>query len=68
MGGREPVAAGFPPADHHLKKKCPECTPPKIAFVSAIFALMNECPTRVRTGVPPCSVTISGTALEVIRL
>ena len=29
---------------------------------------MNECPTRVRTGVPPSSVTISGTAREVIRL
>src|SRR5664280_945062 len=29
---------------------------------------MNECPTRVRTGVPPCSRTISGTARLVIRL
>ena len=29
---------------------------------------MNECPTRVRTGSPPCSRTISGTAREVIRL
>ena len=29
---------------------------------------MNECPTRVRTGSPPCSRTISGTACEVIRL
>src|SRR5918996_172077 len=30
--------------------------------------LMKEWPTRVRTGVPPCSATISGTAREVIRL
>ena len=29
---------------------------------------MNEWPTRVRTGLPPCSVMISGTAREVIRL
>ena len=29
---------------------------------------MNEWPTRVRNGVPPASVTISGTASEVIRL
>ncbi len=29
---------------------------------------MKECPTRVRTGVPPSSVTSSGTAREVIRL
>jgi hypothetical protein len=29
---------------------------------------MNEWPTRVRTGTPPFSVTISGTAREVIRL
>src|ERR671914_303200 len=29
---------------------------------------MNEWPTRVRTGVPPCSATISGTAFDVIRL
>ena len=29
---------------------------------------MNECPTRVRTGTPPCSRMISGTAREVIRL
>ena len=29
---------------------------------------MNEWPTRVRTGRPPCSATISGTAREVIRL
>ena len=29
---------------------------------------MKEWPTRVRTGVPPSSVTISGTAREVIRL
>ena len=29
---------------------------------------MNECPTRERTGTPPCSRTISGTAREVIRL
>src|ERR1700744_5688445 len=29
---------------------------------------MNECPTRVRTGSPPRSVMISGTAREVIRL
>jgi hypothetical protein len=29
---------------------------------------MNECPTRVRSGTPPDSATISGTAREVIRL
>ena len=29
---------------------------------------MNECPTRVRTGTPPSSVTSSGTARLVIRL
>ena len=29
---------------------------------------MNECPTLVRAGLPPCSVTISGTAADVIRL
>ena len=29
---------------------------------------MKECPTRVRTGVPPSRVTSSGTAREVIRL
>ncbi len=29
---------------------------------------MNECPTLVRTGTPPCSRTTSGTALEQIRL
>ena len=29
---------------------------------------MKEWPTRVRTGVPPSSVTISGTARLVIRL
>src|SRR3954465_2219580 len=29
---------------------------------------MNEWPTRVRTGSPPCSRTISGTAREGIRL
>src|ERR1700761_8448741 len=29
---------------------------------------MNEWPTLVRTGLPPCSVTISGTACDVIRL
>ena len=29
---------------------------------------MNECPTRARTGTPPCSRTISGTARDVIRL
>ncbi len=31
-------------------------------------ALMNECPTRVRTGSPPCSTISSGKAREVIRL
>ena len=31
-------------------------------------ALMNEWPTRVRTGVPPCSRMTSGTAFEQIRL
>ena len=30
--------------------------------------LMNECPTLVRTGLPPSSVTTSGTAFEQIRL
>ena len=30
--------------------------------------LMNECPTRVRTGTPPHSRTTSGTALEVMRV
>ena len=34
----------------------------------AISALMNEWPTRLRTGVPPFSTMISGTAAEVIRL
>ena len=29
---------------------------------------MNEWPTRLRTGLPPCSAMISGTACEVIRL
>ena len=29
---------------------------------------MNECPTRVRTGVPPFSRMISGTAFEQMRL
>ena len=29
---------------------------------------MNEWPTRVRTGVPPCSAICSGTPREVIRL
>src|SRR5918996_1649848 len=29
---------------------------------------MNECPTLVRMGLPPCSRTTSGTALDVIRL
>ena len=29
---------------------------------------MNEWPTRVRSGTPPCSRMISGTAREVIRL
>ena len=29
---------------------------------------MNECPTRVRIGVPPCSRMISGTAFEQMRL
>ena len=29
---------------------------------------MKEWPTRVRTGLPPSSSTISGTAREVIRL
>ncbi|SLH33709.1 Uncharacterised protein [Mycobacteroides abscessus subsp. abscessus] len=29
---------------------------------------MKECPTRVRTGVPPSERTSSGTAREVIRL
>ena len=29
---------------------------------------MNECPTRVRTGTPPCSRITSGTAREQIRL
>src|SRR4028118_1881745 len=38
-----------------------------MAPVRAISALMKEWPTRVRTGVPPCSVTTSGTALAVIR-
>ena len=42
--------------------------PPKTAPVRAISALMNECPTRVRTGSPPASRTISGTACDVIRL
>src|SRR6202044_3493683 len=39
-----------------------------MALFSDIFALMYECPTRVLTGVPPCSTTSSGTAREVIRL
>ena len=30
--------------------------------------LMNECPTRVRTGVPPFSRITSGTVHDVIRL
>ena len=29
---------------------------------------MNEWPTRVRSGTPPCSSTISGTAALVMRL
>ncbi len=36
--------------------------------MSAMTPLMNEWPTRVRTGTPPRSRTISGTALEQIRL
>ena len=36
--------------------------------MSAMTALMSEWPTRVRTGVPPCSRITSGTALEQMRL
>ena len=35
---------------------------------SAISALMNECPTRVRTGFAPSAAMISGTAAEEMTL
>src|SRR6266511_2435100 len=42
--------------------------PTKIAPVEAITALMNEWPTRVRTGLPPAARMVSGTTREQIRL
>src|SRR5215510_4681258 len=39
-----------------------------MAPVSAITALMKLWPTRVRTGVPPISRMMSGTAREQMRL
>src|SRR2546428_32623 len=39
-----------------------------MAPVSAMTCLMKLCPTRVRTGVPPISRMISGTAREQMRL
>ncbi|RZU11334.1 hypothetical protein EV645_6498 [Kribbella rubisoli] len=42
--------------------------PPNTASWSAMACLMNECPTRLRTSVLPCSVIFPATALPAMTL